>query len=89
AMACGLPVLTSARCGGAELLEEGETGWVAPALDAGHWQRNVASWLASRGRWSEMGDRARARVEALSEESMVAQMLALYRRLLSEREGRR
>ncbi|UGA39519.1 glycosyltransferase [Chromobacterium haemolyticum] len=50
AMACGLPVLTSTRCGGAELLEPGVTGWLAEAGDAATWQDNVAAWLAARAR---------------------------------------
>ncbi|WP_440027656.1 glycosyltransferase family 4 protein [Chromobacterium amazonense] len=84
AMACGLPVLTTTRCGGAELLKAGETGWIAPAGDVEQWQRNVGLWLAARERWDEMGAQARARVLGMSEENMVAQMLALYQRLLAE-----
>ncbi|HSJ96065.1 MAG TPA: glycosyltransferase family 4 protein, partial [Myxococcota bacterium] len=33
AMACGLPVLVSQRCGAAELVREGESGYVRDALD--------------------------------------------------------
>ncbi|MBT2866374.1 glycosyltransferase family 4 protein [Chromobacterium violaceum] len=84
AMACGLPVLTSTRCGGAELLEHGRSGWIAPAIDASQWRRNVAEWLAAREHWAQIGESARERVLGLSEANMVEQMLALYRRLLSE-----
>ncbi|HXN14976.1 MAG TPA: glycosyltransferase family 4 protein, partial [Usitatibacter sp.] len=33
AMACGLPVLTTLQCGAAEIVSEGETGFVRDALD--------------------------------------------------------
>ena len=33
AMACGLPVITSTRCGGAEFIEYGKQGFVCDALD--------------------------------------------------------
>lgn len=83
AMACGLPVLTSTRCGGAELLEPGVTGWLAEAGDAAAWQDNVAAWLAARADWPRSGELARTRVAGLSESNMVAQMLVLYRNLSS------
>ena len=89
AMACGLPVLTSTRCGGAELLEPGITGWLAAARDDEAWRRNVAAWLAARDDWQRRGELARERVRGLSEAHMVAQMLALYRDLLSAEEASR
>ncbi|MCD5361284.1 glycosyltransferase family 4 protein [Chromobacterium aquaticum] len=89
AMACGLPVLTSTRCGGAELLEPGLTGWLAAARDDEAWRRNVAAWLAARDDWSRRGELARERVRGLSEAHMVAQMLTLYRDLLSAEEASR
>lgn len=89
AMACGLPVLTSTRCGGAELLEPGLTGWLAAALDDEAWRRNVAAWLAARDDWPRRGELARERVRGLSEANMVAQMLTLYRDLLAVEEAPR
>lgn len=35
ALACGLPVLTAQGAGGAEVVEHGVSGWVAPAPEAG------------------------------------------------------
>jgi hypothetical protein len=52
AMACGLPVLTSTRCGGAEWVSPA-TGWLAAPQDTGL-AANVAAWLAARAsgrRW--------------------------------------
>src|SRR5262249_13068144 len=34
AMACGLPVVVTDQCGGAELVEHGVSGWVVPSRDA-------------------------------------------------------
>ena len=85
AMACALPILTSTRCGAAELVQEGSTGWLAAPQDTEAWQRNVGAWLAARARWPEIGAAARLRVQDLTEEHMVAQMLALYARILEQR----
>ncbi|OWY37434.1 glycosyl transferase family 1 [Xenophilus sp. AP218F] len=87
ALACGLPVLTSTRCGGAELIREGETGWLAPAGDDARWRRNVGDWLAARPRWPQMAEQARASVANLTEADMAARMMALYRRLLEREPG--
>ncbi|WP_434632667.1 glycosyltransferase family 4 protein [Chromobacterium sp. CV08] len=82
AMACGLPVLTSTRCGAGELVDEDETGWLAAPDDDAAWQRNVGRWLAARDRWPRMGERARQRVLPLTEAAMVSRMLQLFERLL-------
>jgi UDP-glucose:(heptosyl)LPS alpha-1,3-glucosyltransferase len=80
AMASGLPVITSTRCGVAELVTEGESGFVRDALDVA----GIASALerlqgvdATR-----MGGSARAAVEPLTPASMAAQYAALYGRLI-------
>ena len=80
AMACGLPVLTTPKCGAAELLVEGESGWVRDALDApGH-----AAVLDSLepAHAARMGLAARAAVEAYTPAAMAGEYLALYERLL-------
>lgn len=84
AMACGLPVLTSTRCGGGECVTPGQTGWLAEPQDTQAWQQNVAAWLAARPAWPEMARRARERVQGQTEQQMVEQMMALYRRLLRD-----
>jgi len=82
ALACGLPVLTSTRCGGGECVTPGKTGWLAAPQDTPAWQQNVAAWLAARAQWPELARQARERVLTQTEPQMVAQMMALYRRLL-------
>ena len=87
AMACGLPVLTSTRCGGGELLQPGQTGWLAAPDDRTAWQQNVALWLAARASWPQMGAQARQDVLPYTEQRMVAQMLELFASLLPAEEG--
>ncbi|POZ60748.1 glycosyltransferase family 4 protein [Chromobacterium alticapitis] len=83
AMACGLPVLTSTRCGAGELLRSGRTGWLARPGDDAAWQALVGDWLAARPRWPEMGREARDAVLPLTESAMVGRMLEVYGRLLA------
>jgi UDP-glucose:(heptosyl)LPS alpha-1,3-glucosyltransferase len=80
AMACGLPVLVSTKCGAAELVADGESGHVRDALDA----EGFAAALRGLDRDSarRMGARARAAVAALTPEAMAREYVDLYRRLL-------
>ena len=80
AMACGLPVITTPQCGVAELLVEGESGFVRDALDTEGFAGAITT-LASRGEAS-MGRGARAAVLPFTPDAMAAEYLALYRRLL-------
>lgn len=80
AMACGLPVVTTRKCGAAELIEEGDSGFIRDALD-------VAGMAEAIDRLDPMtaarlGARARSRVEPFTPSAMAAQYLALYQRLL-------
>jgi UDP-glucose:(heptosyl)LPS alpha-1,3-glucosyltransferase len=80
AMASGLPVVTTSACGTAELLAEGETGFVRDALD-------VAGLADALGRLdpasaARMGANARDAVAGLTPQTMAREYLALYRRLL-------
>lgn len=74
ALACGLPVVTSTTCGAAELIREGENGFVCDALDG--------ETLADRlGRRTELdGAAARAAVSGLSLSVMADRLVALYGR---------
>ena len=80
AMACGLPAVTTPRCGAAELLEEGVSGYLRDALD-------VAGLADALGRIDlaqsrSMGAAARAAVAPYTPEAMAREYLALYARLL-------
>jgi UDP-glucose:(heptosyl)LPS alpha-1,3-glucosyltransferase len=80
AMACGLPVITSTRCGAAELLASGESGYVRDALDVAGMANDLDSMEPGRAR--DMGARARSAVEPYTPERMGREYLALYERLL-------
>lgn len=79
AMASALPVITSAACGAAELIVEGENGYVCDALD-------VAALAERMGKVDpvsaeRMGSHARASVAGLGLKAMAERLIALYRSL--------
>lgn len=79
AMACALPVITSRSCGTAELIRDGENGFVVDALDTD--ALAYAMVILTKRDCAEMGLRARASVEPLKLDAMSEQLLALYRSL--------
>lgn len=80
AMACGLPVVTTRKCGAAELLEEGESGFIRDALDIAGIAEAIDRLDPATA--ARLGARARSRVEPFTPRAMAAQYLALYQRLL-------
>ncbi len=80
AMACGLPVVTTPTCGAAELLREGETGFIRDALDVAGMAEALATLDPARAR--AMGAAAREAVMPFTPQAMAQEFLALYRRLL-------
>jgi UDP-glucose:(heptosyl)LPS alpha-1,3-glucosyltransferase len=80
AMACGLPVVTSTQCGAAELLREGESGFVRDALD-------VPGLAGALGRLDpgtalRLGENARDAIAPLTPQAMAREYVDLYARLL-------
>jgi UDP-glucose:(heptosyl)LPS alpha-1,3-glucosyltransferase len=82
AWACGLPVVTSTDCGAAELVVEGENGYVCHARDVPGLCQKLGLALS---RAAHMADAARTSVSQLSMEAMGARLQALYRHLLAAR----
>ena len=80
AMAAGLPVLTTPKCGAAELLVEGASGAVRDALDARGMAEVLDAWEPGIAR--RIGEAARAAVAPHTPAAMAQAYLALYRRLL-------
>jgi UDP-glucose:(heptosyl)LPS alpha-1,3-glucosyltransferase len=80
AMAAALPVVTTSKCGAAELIAEGESGYVRDALDIA----GIAEAIdrLEPGAASRMGEAARAAVAPFTPQAMAEAYLALYRRLL-------
>jgi UDP-glucose:(heptosyl)LPS alpha-1,3-glucosyltransferase len=80
AMACALPVVTTPRCGAAELLEEGVSGFLRDALDVPGLAGAVDH--IDLGHARAMGMAAREAVSAYAPQSMAREYLGLYARLL-------
>lgn len=84
ALACGLPVITSTKSGAAELVREGENGFVCDALDVAGLARRMGEYLtAAPARREQMAACARKTVEPLSLQGMGEALVGLYRDLLA------
>ncbi|NGZ06421.1 MAG: glycosyltransferase family 4 protein [Magnetococcales bacterium] len=81
AMAMGLPLVTSFKCGAADLIESGRNGFLVDALDLKR-LTGMLERLGDPALRAAMGADARATVAGLSLEAMSAQLLALYHELL-------
>ena len=85
ALACGLPVLTSAKSGAAEVIREGENGYVCDALDETGLAARMAAYLRTpRAGREEMRARARRTVAGLTLEAMGETLVDLYRTVLAD-----
>lgn len=85
AMAAGLPVVTSTKCGAAEIVAEGESGFVRDALDVGGLAECLDRLDPATAR--RLGRAARDAVAPLTPEAMGREYLALYERLLAGKLG--
>ena len=83
ALACGLPVITSTRCGAAELITNGVNGFVCDALDVNALTSHMTSLLDPALKKSA-GEAARLSVQHLTLDDMSSKYLRLYEKLLSE-----
>jgi UDP-glucose:(heptosyl)LPS alpha-1,3-glucosyltransferase len=82
AMASGVPVITSSKCGAAELIRDGENGFVCDALDSIALSERMRQ-LADREKAERIGKAARDTVAGLHLETMSDKLLELYGSLLS------
>ncbi len=83
AMATALPVITSTKCGAAELLVEGESGYVHDALDIESLAASMQR-LGDRRRCGQMGLKARRTAERHTLDVIRSELTQLYKELLSE-----
>jgi len=81
ALACGLPVVTTTACGGAEAIEAGVSGLVVDAFDEAALGQAMFE-MTDLSRVAAMGRQAVQAAAAFSGELMAGRMIALYRRLL-------
>jgi UDP-glucose:(heptosyl)LPS alpha-1,3-glucosyltransferase len=84
AMACGLPVLTSTKSGGAEVIKPGKEGYVHDALDYQGFSKSMLK-LMDRAHAIACGEAARKRIEPFTLEHMAENLNKLYTDLLSLR----
>jgi UDP-glucose:(heptosyl)LPS alpha-1,3-glucosyltransferase len=82
AMACGLPVVTSTRCGAAELVVQHDAGFVCESGDLDALSAHMGALTDPQARTGR-GERARAAVLALTPDAMTLQLVLLYRDLLA------
>jgi UDP-glucose:(heptosyl)LPS alpha-1,3-glucosyltransferase len=82
AMACGLPVVTSTKCGAAELVLEHDAGLVCAAGDVDALARHMMT-LTDEDARRLLGARAREAVLPLTPASMTLQLVLLYRDLIA------
>jgi UDP-glucose:(heptosyl)LPS alpha-1,3-glucosyltransferase len=81
ALACGLPVLTSAKCGAGEIVRAHQAGFLCDARDVQALADNMARLLNPELR-REYATRARTAATTLNTEAMTSRLLDLYRSLL-------
>jgi sugar transferase (PEP-CTERM/EpsH1 system associated) len=79
AMACGLPVVATAVGGNADLVAEGETGWIVPAADPASMAQALLRLAQAPERAHAMGQAGRRRVlERFSLQAMVRSYQTIY-----------
>jgi len=83
AMACALPVVTSTKCGAAELVLEHDAGFVCPAGDVASLASHMTT-LADAAARATLGTRAREAVLPFTPAAMTLKLVLLYRDLLAE-----
>ena len=81
ALACGLPVVTSRRCGAGELVATHDAGMICDAIDVVAIAEAMRRLLDPAER-APMAARAAAAVAALTPDAMAGELIGLYRSLL-------
>lgn len=81
ALACGLPVVTSTRCGAGELVAKFGAGWVCDAIDDAAFAERMLQLLDPRQR-EALARLATSAVAALTPDAMAGRLLTLYQSLL-------
>lgn len=84
AMASGLPVVTSTKCGAGELIQDGVNGYRCDALELATLARCMA-FLRDPVRRKDMGEAARLAALPLTFEVMSTRLLDLYQSLLQQK----
>lgn len=82
ALSCGLPVITSTTCGGAEFIKNGKNGFVCDALDIAAITDAITS-IPQNTAWADMSYIARETILPYTPQRLSCELIALYKRILS------
>ncbi|AKC32342.1 glycosyltransferase family 4 protein [Candidatus Pantoea carbekii] len=82
AMACGLAIITSTNCGGAELINIGQEGFVCNTFDIKSLNEAILA-TPSRTDNSTMGDAARQKIQFLTPERFAKLLSSLYQKVIN------
>lgn len=83
AMACGLPVISSTKCGAVDIIKDGRNGFICDALDIPGLAQRMRQLLDSQAA-ARVGMAGRATVADWTLERVAEQTLGLYERLANE-----
>ena len=83
-MACGVPVICTHNTGGADLITDGQDGFVTPIRDVSALKQLLELGLADRDRFYEIGQAARKVAEGLTWAKYRAGFASAYQSLLEE-----
>ena len=83
AMACARPVICSANTGGADLVDDGATGFIFPAGDLEALKSHLVTLYEDRERAREMGLRAREHVRNITWDAYGDEVWASYVSMLT------
>ncbi|OTA19198.1 WabG [Xenorhabdus beddingii] len=83
AMACGLPVITSTTCGGAEFITEGKNGFICDALDIEKLRNSIYA-IPDNIVGTDMSIAARNQIISATPEHLSKQLIDLYQRVLTQ-----
>jgi glycosyltransferase involved in cell wall biosynthesis len=84
AMACGLPVICTTNTGGADLVRNGQDGFIVPIRDVAALKEKILYLYENPDVGAAMGESARRRVQAgFSWEDYGRKMIAAYQKILN------
>jgi glycosyltransferase involved in cell wall biosynthesis len=84
AMACGLPVICTSNTGGADIVREGQDGFIVPIRDVNALKEKILYFYEHPDACTTMGESARARVQAgFSWSDYAHKMISAYQKILS------
>jgi UDP-glucose:(heptosyl)LPS alpha-1,3-glucosyltransferase len=81
AMSCGLPVITTPTCGGAEFIRDGVNGFVCDALDINALKQAIMA-LPHHALGTPQAQQAREKIMRHNPAQLSAQLIALYQQLV-------